>query len=73
MYQIKAGPEILYQGFSKYAAFEIWQAVQGAQVPATLFYCGEVLDIIDPLDLTIEDPFDFGDADLDDLDGFEFL
>lgn len=73
MYQIWAGSEILYQGFDKYTASEFWTAIQDANIPGQAFFNGTLIDCFDPLDLTIEDPFDFGDMDFDDLDGFEFL
>lgn len=73
MYQIVSGVEILYQGFSKYEAHGVWESVLGGQEPASLFFNGEQIDCFEPLSLMIEDPFDFGDMDLDDLEGFEFL
>lgn len=73
MYQIATETEILYQGFDKYAAHEVWEAVQGGDLAASLFFNGDMIDFFCPLSLAIEDPFDVVDTDLDDLEGFEFL
>ncbi len=75
LYQVVFGAETIYQGFGKYEAAEIYNAaVENGAFPVTAYFDGCPIEHFDPFDaFQYQDPWDFGDWNLDDFEGFEFL